>query len=127
MGIKSKFLKQVDTGAWWGGFKSIVSSAGGYASWASLALQVFNFYLLSNSWFADRNISIPLWLFAISIFIFAIGVLVFEWKVTIPSSYKFINAQGYKHDNPIRKDIEKLQSDIDKIKESLDAINKRIK
>jgi hypothetical protein len=124
MKIKSRFLKQVDTGAWWGGFKSLVSSAGGYASWTSLALQVFNFYLLSSGWFNERNISIPLWLFGISVFLFAIGVFIFEWKVTLPSSYKFTNRQAYEHGNPIREDLNKVINKLNHIQKELDEIKK---
>lgn len=100
MDIK-RFLKQENTGQWWGGFKAIISSASSYASWASMAMQAITLYFVSKS-------GISIWIFIIVIIVFVIGIMIFEWKVTIPSAVRFTNSQAYKHDNPIRKDIEKI-------------------
>ena len=68
---------------------------------------------------AKKNISIPFWTFVLIIAVFAISILIFEWKVTIPSAVKFTNSQTYKHENPIRRDLEIIKEDMKLIKNKL--------
>lgn len=119
MALKEKFLTQINTGQWWGGFKAVVSSASSYASWVSMGMQAVVLYTVTSPTMNEKNISIPFWTFVLIIAVFAISILIFEWKVTIPSAVKFTNSQTYKHDNPIRADIKNLQDDIILIKNKL--------
>jgi hypothetical protein len=111
MDIK-RFLKQENTGQWWGGFKAVISSASGYASWVSYIMQSITLYIVAK-------MDIPIWLFFLIIMSFVLTVFMFEWKITIPSAVRFTNAQTYKHDNPMRKDIEKILAQQQKIMEKL--------
>ena len=105
MDIKNRLLKQINTGMWWGGFRSVVSSASGYNSWASLTMQAITLYIVSNS-------SIPGWIFISLGVFFILSVLGFEYKISIPSGIRFSNSQMWKHDNPMRIAIEKcLEND----------------
>jgi len=119
MDIRHKFLRQENTGQWWGGFKATVSSASSYASWVSMGMQAVVLYTVTSPTMNEKNISIPFWVFCLVIAVMAISILIFEWKVTIPSAVRFTNAQAYRHDNPIRADLEEIKSDIAKIKEKL--------
>ena len=119
MSLKNRLLREEKVGMGWGGFKAIISSASGYASWISLAMQSVVLYTVLTPYMQTRDIEIPFWCFALMLVALAITVMLFEWKVTIPSAMKFTNSQQYKHDNPIRHDIERLQKDMDKIKEKL--------
>ncbi len=122
MKLKEKIFNQVNVGMAWGGFKALLSSASSYASWISLAIQITVFYTVVLPYVKDV-IDLPFWLFMLIVVIVGVLVLLFEWKVTIPSSLKFSNKQSYIHDNPIRKDIADLQKDIDLIKEKLNINN----
>ena len=119
MDLRKKFLKQENTGQLWGGFKATVSSASSYASWISMGMQAVVLYTVTTPTMNEKNISIPFWVFVLCIAVMAIAILTFEWKVTIPSAVRFTNAQAYRHDNPIRTDLEQLKSDIKLIKDKL--------
>jgi hypothetical protein len=110
--LNHKFFKQENTGMWWGGFKAIISSASSYASWVSMAMQALTLYYVAKS-------GIPIWVFAIVAASFVLTVFVFEWKITIPSAMKFTNSQQYKHDNPIRRDLEEIKEQNKKIMDKL--------
>ena len=111
MDIK-RFLKQENTGQWWGGFKAVVSSSSSYASYISMAMQAVTLYLVSKS-------GISIWVYAIAVIVFALLVMIFEWKVTIPSAVRFTNAQAVKHDNPIYQEIVKMRENQEKIMKKL--------
>jgi hypothetical protein len=119
MDLRKKFLKQENTGQWWGGFKAVVSSSSSYASWVSMGMQAVVLYTVTSPTMNEKNIAIPFWVFCLVLGILAISILMFEWKVTIPSAVRFTNAQAYKHDNPIRTDLEHIKSDIELIKKKL--------
>jgi len=119
MALKEKFLTQINTGQWWGGFKAVVSSASSYASWVSMCMQAVVLYTVTSPTMNEKNISIPFWTFVLIIAVFAISILIFEWKVTIPSAVKFTNSQTYKHENPIRRDLEIIKEDMKLIKNKL--------
>ncbi len=119
MPLKEKFLTQINTGQWWGGFKAVVSSASSYASWVSMGMQAVVLYTVTSPMMNEKNISIPFWTFVLIIAVFAISILIFEWKVTIPSAVKFTNSQTYKHENPIRRDLEMIKEDMKLIKNKL--------
>lgn len=123
MKLKEKIFNQVNVGMAWGGFKAIISSASGYASWISLAMQAVVLYTVLTPYMQTRDIELPFWCFVLILFVLVICVMLFEWKVTIPSVMKFSNAQQYKHDNPIRKDLEQLKNDMELIKEKLGVKN----
>ena len=118
MDIK-RFLKQENIGMGWGGFKAVISSASGYASWASLAIQCLTLYYVSKS-------GIPIWVFIICGLSFILTVLSFEWKITFPSAYKFSNAQQWKHDNPIRIKLEEHDIKFDNQDKKLDLIMEKL-
>lgn len=119
MKIKDRFLNQVNTGQWWGGFKALISSASSYASWTSMAMQAIVLYTVTSPVMNEKNISIPFWLFCLMIVILAISILIFEWKVTIPSAMRFTNAQTAKHDSPIYQNTVELLAQNKKIMEKL--------
>ena len=122
MAIIDKIFKQEKTGMAWGRFKAIVSSASSYASWVSLAMQSVVLYTVATPIMNAKNIEIPFWTFCLLIGIFVISILLFEWKVTIPSAVKFTNEQAYKHNNPMRTDLEEIKADNQLLKKQ----NKKI-
>ena len=59
--------------------------------------------------------------------------LVFEYKVTLPGFFGFTNQQQYKHDNPIRRDLEEIKERLIEIEKATIAkkvsrkANKKVK
>ena len=52
-------------------------------------------------------ISLPL--FVLIVFIGVLAAAIIVWKIIIPHSIAYSNYQGYRHDSPIRKDLEEIK------------------
>jgi len=123
MDIRRKILKQQDTGQIWGAFKALVSSCSSYASWVSMSMQAVVLYTVTSPMMNEKNISIPFWVFCLIIVVLVIMLLTFEWKITIPSTMAFNNAQIAKHNSPIYQNTEKILEQNKKIMEKLGIKN----
>ena len=71
-----------------------------------------------------RGIMIPVWLLGVLAFsiVGIAGIIIF--KLGNPSFFAAYNEQAYKHDNPIRKDIEENKKVLEEIKKTLIEIQK---
>ena len=56
---------------------------------------------------ALRWITLPL--FVLIVLIAGLVASVIAWKIIIPQMIAYSNFQGYRHDNPIRKDLEEIR------------------
>ena len=51
-------------------------------------------------------------LFMAGIVVIGLIILVMFFKFVYPSYYKFLNEQSYKHNNPIKKDLDKIKEKL---------------
>ena len=56
---------------------------------------------------ALRWITLPLFILVVLIALLVAAIVV--WKIIIPQTIAYANYQGYKHDNPLRRDIAELK------------------
>jgi hypothetical protein len=76
------------------------------------------------------GISIPFWSFGAVILIGVVVVLLSEYKFSTPSQQAFANEQFWKHDNPMRVEMENAEKrtmdKLDKQDKKLDRIEKML-
>jgi hypothetical protein len=113
-------IKQINIGNWWGALMTLAGRLNIYISMINMVLISFFAYPSVSSFIVNNTgISIPFWAFILIIIITPFVVMVFEYKFGLPSFIAFNNEQAWRHDNPIRKDIESMQRDITEIKRIL--------
>lgn len=100
-----KVMKQRKTGIGWGYFMQIIQQEAVVVQGIMIVLQM----ITTASVLQIVGYQIPLWLIAVMVGTVLIvgGVVVFIKGM--PSYFKAFNQQFYKHENPMRKDIELLQ------------------
>jgi len=57
-------------------------------------------------------ISLPLFFLVVLSAVLVVAIIV--WKIIIPQLIAYGNYQGYRHDNPIRKDLEEIKQLLNK-------------
>jgi len=95
-----------------GGIKNLFSRTAFYIS-------IFNFCMLcgvSYQIVIKEYFSIPLWIFIICALFMVVIAMVFEYTIMMPSEIAFTNEEVYKHNNPIRRDLEEIKKDLDYLK-----------
>lgn len=70
---------------------------------------------------------INLWIFLTMLTVVAVAAMVAYFKWVLPSAVSFGNSQGYAHNNPFKRDMDKANAKLDKVDGRLDAIEKLIK
>lgn len=120
-------FKQTNTGKSWGYIAQV-------ASQVSILIAVVNLLLIAVTaynttlfpWLKIHGLSLPFWLFLTMLFVFMLISSLFLYKFAVPSFFSAFNDQFYKHDNPMRKDIDELKRVQEVILEKLneDSINK---
>lgn len=127
-----KFIfKQYNTGSGWGAFKSTWANAISYMSIFNTAMIAPMAYVTWISpWLQPMGISIPFWSFGAVILIGVVVVLLSEYKFSTPSQQAFANEQFWKHDNPMRVEMENAEKrtmdKLDKQDKKLDRIEKML-
>lgn len=95
-----------------GGIKNLFSRTAFYIS-------IFNFCMLcgvSYQVVVKEYFSVPLWVFVVCA-AFMIGMcMIFEYTIMLPSEIAFTNEEIYKHNNPIRRDLEEIKKDLKYLK-----------
>jgi len=108
--LVDSIFQQYDIGSWWGAAKSTFSNAAIYMSIFNTTMIIPMAYVTWISpWLQSFNISIPFWIFGITVMVGGIAVMLFEYKVSTPSIYSFSNEQFWKHDNPIRNKLNNIE------------------
>jgi len=128
--LLSLIFRQYDIGQWWGGFRHTVSNATMYITMFNTALLVPMAYVTwFQPWTEDIGIQIPFTLFLLIIFIGGVLLLLFEYKVFTPSTFNFWTDQWWKHNNPMKRKIDKFEKDTNKrlneIERKLDEVLKQ--
>ncbi len=97
-----------------GGMQDIYGRVVGYVSVLNtlmLAGVFYNTVVAETPWL--RWMSLPLFIIIGLITVFTLAVLV--WKLIIPRMIAYSNYQGYKHSNPLRDDVKKLDEKLNLI------------
>lgn len=75
-------------------------------------------------WSEKNGINLTFWLFVLIIFIAGILLLIFEYKFFTPSGFLFWTGQFWKHQNPIRRELNDMKRELKQIKALLEKQNR---
>jgi cellulose synthase/poly-beta-1,6-N-acetylglucosamine synthase-like glycosyltransferase len=103
--------KQRNIGSFFGGLKTIFSSVTFYIGLMNFVLLLVTAYNTTLKFY----LPIPFWLFFIITIICLLIAMLIEYIWIMPSGIMFANRQSWEHDNPIRREFEKLNERLDKI------------
>lgn len=115
-----KIFGQVNTGRGWGYVAQVASQAAIFITVLNLFMLAATFYQTTLSlWLQDRGIVFPFWLF-MSVLVAVLALMaVVLYKFAVPSFFNAFSEQFYKHDNPLRADIEVIKNRQNQIMERL--------
>jgi len=119
-------LKQYSFGPWVGAFKDLVSRTMFYMTPINLfMLAATTYHVTARDFIWQYAPWVNFWMFFAVLIIAGLCAMAIEYKVIFPSSVTFSNAQGYKHGNLLRRDLDIIMSEIKKMEAKLDAMNAR--
>lgn len=122
--ITKAILRQYDIGKWWGGFSNALGNV-------AVFITIYNMILLTpiayvtwlSPWLIGLGIKLPFWQFLLFIAICGCIVILVAYKLLTPSSFVFWSSQFWKHENPMKKQLDKIgrtQDKFGKIQENQD-------
>ena len=82
-------------------------------------ISILNFAMLavtSYSVVVWKVLPISFWLFFLILVLMIVGMMIFDYTIMLPSEMSFMNWQAYKHNNPIRKDLEEIKEKLEELK-----------
>ena len=121
--ISEHILKQYTIGPWLGALKDLSGRTMFYMTPINLfMLAATTYHVTAKDFIWQFAPWVNFWMFFGALVFAALCAMVLEYKVIFPSSVFFSNIQGYKHGNPIRRDLETIMREIQKIDAKLDAI-----
>ena len=116
------FLKQYKLG-WVGGFKDILTMVIFYMSMISFSLIVITAYNTGlRDWLLIYFPWMKIYIFFGVFLLIALFAMIIEYKFVYPSFYAFRSQQEYKHQSPLRKDLNKCLEKLDKIIKEVEEI-----
>ena len=110
-----KIIKQGDIDVWLGGAKELVMRTMFY-------ITAINFLLIAVTAYHTTlrpYLPISFWGFLAFLVVVVIIAMVIEYKIILPSSIAFLNAQVYKHRNPLVDDILEIKKKLERIEANL--------
>ena len=117
-------FEQKNIGQHWGIFTQTASQLSIFVAMINLLLLITTAYNTTLSkWFEIYGIPLSFWTFMGLIILLLVIVAALLYKFALPSFFSVLNEQAYKHDNPIRADIEQVQKTLDA---NLKAISNRL-
>ena len=123
--LKELLLRQHDIGRWWGGFRTVASNTSMYITLFNMALLVPMAYVTWVApWFLEREIVFPFGIFIGVIFFGGMSILLIEYKLLTPSGFSFWNDQWWRHNNPIKKKMNKMDRRLKAIEEAIRRLDK---
>ena len=117
--IMIKIPEQKKVSPFWGGLKELLGRAMFY-------IGIINFILITITAYhtSIKDIMpIPFWIFFLLLFIGLLILMILEYVIILPSSIAFSNRQSYKHDNPVKDDINKILSKLENMEKDIKAMN----
>lgn len=118
-----KIPEQKKVSPFWGGIKELLGRAMFYVGIINFILIMITAYHTS----IKDIMSIPFWTFFLVLTAILFIVMVFEYIVILPSSISFSNRQSYKHDNPIKDDMNRILKKLDDIEQRLRLLEQQQK
>jgi len=118
--IKRLLSKQYNTGDYIGGAKDLIMRTMFYVTGLNFILGAGTAYMV----YAREWLDIKLFMILVGIFVVLCGL--FEYKVVIPSNWKWINQQRYKHGEPLKEDIQKVLDGQTTIGKRLEKIEENL-
>lgn len=109
--------RQKRVGRFIGGLKELLARVTFYIS-------ILNFLMIiaTTYYTTVRHLySIPFWMFFLALAVILVVAMVVEYTIVLPSQIAFLNWQAYTHDNPIRRDLEKIMARLDEIEKKLEG------
>ena len=112
----TKMFKQKNLGQQWGVFATLAGQLSIFIAMLNLLLLITTAYNTTlRGWFEHYNVPLNFWTFTGLVALLLIIAACLLYKFALPSFFSFLNDQAYRHDNPIRGDIEKLQKSVDEL------------
>lgn len=103
-------IRQTNVGSWWGALMMLLGRMASYATFITLGLTVlYSYPTVSNAIYMVIGISLTIWQLVLLIILGLIVFMVIEYKFSIAAITAFNNSQWYKHNNPMRRDLELVQ------------------
>jgi hypothetical protein len=122
--LYERILKQYAIGPWLGALKDLSGRTMFYMTPVNLfMLSATTYQITARDFIWQFAPWVNFWMFFGALVFAALCAMVVEYKIVFPSSIFFSNAQGYKHGNPIRRDLEVVMHEIQKIEAKLDALD----
>lgn len=118
-----KIPEQKKVGPFWGGVKDILGRAMFYIGILNFILIMITAYHTS----IKDMIPVPFWIFLMALSIVFLIAMIFEYVIILPSSISFSNRQSYKHDNPIKEDMNRILNKLDNIEQQLKLSEQRLR
>jgi hypothetical protein len=121
---------QKNIGKFWGMIAQVAGQVAVFVSIINLFLIAVTAYNTTLSgYFEQHGVHISFWVFALVIVGLLLVAFLLMWKFALPSYYSSFNEQFYRHDNPIRADLEEikklLNKDLGNVKKRLDKLEKK--
>jgi hypothetical protein len=115
-----KIFGQHKTGRSWGYLVQVASQTSILVSVVNLCLIAVTAYSTTISpWLLERGMIIPFWFFVAGLSMLILVMALVLYKFAVPSYFNAFNEQFYKHDNPLRDDIELIKKTQAEILEKL--------
>lgn len=113
--ISKSIFRQYDIGVWWGGVKNVAGSVVAYVTFLNLIFVApLAFKMVVYPWLSERGIELPFFVFMGVLFLGIAVIFMVEFKITLPSFYRFWNEQWWEHNNPMRRKMDAMDKRMDK-------------
>lgn len=107
--------KQKRVGRFIGGLKELLSRVTFYIS-----IMNFGMLIITSYYTTIRHVySVPFWIFFGFLAMVVLVAMIVEYTIVLPSQTAFLNWQVYTHDNPIRRDLEKIMRKLEELEEEV--------
>lgn len=124
--IKTFILRQYSIGNWWGAFRNISTNVMSYVIFLNFILVApIGYSMAVAPWLEARGVPMPLIVFMGIIMLGILLIFVLEYKLSIPSQYSFWNDQWWRHNNPIKDKMDKMDKRLKAMEKTLERIEKR--
>lgn len=117
--------RQYDIGSWWGASRALYSSAMFYWNPVGVFMQVNIYYYAVRDQYLTRFFpwfNLPLFILLGVVVFFAL--MLFEYKFSTPSAYRYTSGQATKHYNPAFEKICDVERKVNALNEHLANIEK---
>ena len=127
----NRVFKQKNLGQQWGVFATLAGQLSIFIAMINLLLLITTTYNTTlRGWFQAYGIPLNFWTFVGLIALLLTIAASLLYKFALPSFFSFLNDQAYRHDNPIRQDIELVQKTLDnnlkEFKERLEKLEGKV-